>query len=715
MLDQLEVERQRRGNWRNLLVAATGTGKTVVAALDYRRLRQVRGDVSLLFIAHQERILQQARSQFRNVLRDADFGELFVGGVRPEQWRHVFASIQSLAAGEIEEIEPAQFQMVILDEMHHVAAPTYEALMERLTPEVLLGLSATPERADGADTLRHFGGRISAELRLWDALDANLLCPFHYFGLSSDVDFRGLTWERGGYREAELEAAYLDADRDERVKNILGELRRLAPDVHRMKCIGFCVSIRHAVFMADSFNAAGLRAEALTAGTPVDLRNRAVQELRNGSIQALFTVDLFNEGVDIPEVDTLLLLRPTASPTIFIQQLGRGLRLCDGKPCLTVLDFIGQQHRRFRFDRVYRALTGLTLSALERSMREGFASLPSGCYIHLEREPREAILGSLRSAIPRTSSALQTELRTLGDVPLRRFLEETGAELGHLYAGGRSYTALRRAVGYIRGLPSVDEEHVARGLQRLIDLDDPDLLTYQRDLLLQRTPPQYRLLSRRDQRRIRMLFLTLWPEERALGASMQQAIDSLWGMDEIRLEVADLCGILADRIDCLPRRLDLPLLEGTPLQMHCSYSRNEVLAAFDVDRPSSLREGVRYFEAFACDVFFVTLRKLEKEYSPSTLYRDYVLSPTEFHWESQSQTTAASTTGQRYIGHKENGTGVLIFCREARTTEGRTSRYVCLGPADYVSHRGERPMEIIWRLRQPLPTALYERFRAASG
>lgn len=713
MLDQLDVER-RRNNWRNLIVAATGTGKTVIAALDFRRLRKQRGELSLLFVAHQERILRQARRQFRNVLRDSSFGELLVDGERPQEWRHVFASIQSLSSLGMAAIRPDQFQMVILDEMHHVAAASYSALMEHLEPQVLLGLSATPERADGEDTLRFFGDRISAELRLWDALDSSLLCPFHYFGLPSDLDLRHLTWDRGGYRESELEQVYLDADREERVRNLLAELSRLVPDIHAMRALGFCVSVKHAQFMAASFNQAGLSSEVLSGNTPTDLRERAIQALRRGELRVLFTVNLFNEGVDIPEVDTLLLLRPTASATVFIQQLGRGLRLCEGKPCVTVLDFIGQHHRRFRFDRTYRALTGLSLAELERSVREGFSRLPSGCHLQLEREPRETILTSLRNAIPRNAAALRSELRALGDVSLLTFLNETGAELGDLYSNGRTYTELRRSVGFLAGGACPDEETVSSGLERLLDLDDPDLLIWYQERL-RRPQPEWAKLTPRERRMLRMLLLTLWPEGRVVGELVLSAINALWELDALIAELADLCAILVDRSKCLPRRLEIPGFEETPLQVHCSYSRNEVLAALDVERPSSLREGVRYFEPNRTDLFFVTLRKHEREYSPSTLYHDYVLSPEEFHWESQSQTRETSTTGQRYIRHREQGSNIMLFCREGRKVEGRTARYVCLGLADYLRHHGERPMQIVWRLQQPIPAALYERFRAAAG
>jgi len=715
MLDRLETERLVRGNWRNLVVAATGTGKTVVAALDYRRLRKEHGELSLLFVVHQERILRQARQQFRNVLREGGFGELWVGGQRPDEGRHVFASIQSLTAAGVESVPPTAYQVLILDEMHHIAAPTYAALMQHLEPQILLGLSATPERSDGQDTLHHFGGRISADLRLWDALEAGLLAPFHYFGLTSDVDLRHLNWDRGGYRESELENAYLDADRVTRAQNLLAEIARLVPDYRRMRALGFCVSVRHAEFMADAFRRAGLGAECLTAGTPVDVRDRAVGALRRGELQALFTVDLFNEGVDIPEVDTLVLLRPTASATVFIQQLGRGLRLCEGKPCVTVLDFIGQQHRKFRFDRNYRALTGLSLADLEHAVKGGFSQLPAGCHIHLEREPREAVLASLRNAIPRTKPALLQELRTLGNVSLSDFLRLTGADLGDLYSQGRSLTAMRRAVGYLPAAAPVEEAAVSRALERLITLDDPTLLRCLAQRLAPDAPPRLSGLPLAECRSLRMLLSTLFPEERLLRDAGQQALDLLWVLADLRRELIELVQVLDGRVEVLPRPLAVSSLADVPLQVHCHYSRNEALAALGVARPSTVREGVKWLAGLCVDVFWVTLRKDEQHYTPTTMYRDYFLSPGRFHWESQSGTTAASDTGQRYINHAEGGTHVVIFCRERRQEDGRTARYLCLGPATYESHRGEKPMQITWRLREPLPAALYERFRAAAG
>ncbi|TYB69344.1 hypothetical protein FXF51_09000 [Nonomuraea sp. PA05] len=255
ILDELAAEREIHHRWHNLVVMATGTGKTVVAALDYRRLRMAGQAESVLFIAHRKEILRQSLLTFRQVLRDETFGELYVDGARPEQWRHVFASIQTLQANPL--AEPDRFDMVIVDEFHHAEAATYRKLLTGVRPKVLLGLTATPERADGQDIKHWFGGRIAAELRLWEALERGLLAPFQYFGVHDGTDLRRIGWRRGqGYDVGQLSNVYTGNDR--RAAVVLETLHRKVGDVGRMRALGFCVSIDHARFMADRFTRAGL-------------------------------------------------------------------------------------------------------------------------------------------------------------------------------------------------------------------------------------------------------------------------------------------------------------------------------------------------------------------------------------------------------------------------------------------------------------------------
>lgn len=392
MLDRLTVEREVHGFHQNLLVAATGTGKTVMAALDYKRLREQQEGrpVRLLFIAHREEILQQALFKYREVLRDPKFGELYVGGKKPEYGDHVFASIQSFGAKTLEKYTSGHFDVIVIDEFHHSAADSYQRLIDHFEVNLeFLGLTATPERSDGLHVHDiYFDGRIAAEMRLWEALENELLSPFHYFGVADDTDMTAVEWKRGsGYDQRRL-AELLTGD-DSRAQLIIDSLVDKVPNYTEMRALGFCVDVKHAQYMAEYFTARGIKSVALDGNSSAQARRDALERFRAGRLQALFSVDLFNEGLDIPDVDTLLLLRPTQSPTIFLQQFGRGLRRTPTKPVLTVLDFIGQHRREYHFTPRYKALTGHGGRRLLEHVKADFPKLPAGCRIILDRKSKE--------------------------------------------------------------------------------------------------------------------------------------------------------------------------------------------------------------------------------------------------------------------------------------------------------------------------------------
>ena len=254
MLEALMVERERHARHRNLVVAATGTGKTVVAALDYRQLGG--SERSLLFVAHREEILRQSLATYRSVLRDGSFGEIHGGG-RIAAGRHVFAMVQSLHPERLAEIATDAFDVVVVDEFHHAAAATYDQLLNHLQPGELLGLTATPERLDGQDVTEWFDHRIAVELRLWEAIDQGFLVPFQYFGVADGTDLRQLSWRRGSYAPQEL--SNLLTNDDLRVAKLLEAVTRIVLEPGSMRALGFCVSKEHAHYMARKFTEAGLR------------------------------------------------------------------------------------------------------------------------------------------------------------------------------------------------------------------------------------------------------------------------------------------------------------------------------------------------------------------------------------------------------------------------------------------------------------------------
>jgi superfamily II DNA or RNA helicase/HKD family nuclease len=716
MLEALAAERSH-GHHRNLVVAATGTGKTWVAGFDYRRLRD-QGLDRLLFVAHREEILKQSQLIFQVILRDATFGELLVGGARPETGRHVFASIQSLAR-HVQKMSPDSFDVVIVDEFHHAAADTYDALLKRLQPKVLLGLTATPERTDGKPILHWFDGRIATENRLWEALEYGLLCPFHYFGVHDGTDLSGVTFQRGRYAAKELENVYTGDH--VRAKRIVQAVADLVLEPKRMKALGFCVGVAHAHFMTKAFEAAGLRAVALDADTPDGERRAAVTRLRAGDLQAIFTVDLFNEGVDIPEVDTVLLLRPTDSATIFLQQLGRGLRWSPGKSVLTVLDFIGQAHAEFRFDVRYAALLGRPRRQVERAVEHDFPLLPPGCAVKLDRMAKDIVLDNVRRAVRSARRQLVADLRSLPQTTtLPEFLSATACEPAEVY--GRpseksSFTALRREAGYEPTGPTVHEPTLAKALARLLHVDDEERLRTWEAWLRAYSPPTIETLTPRHRRVAMMLFAALGHRKRPVE-ELGNSFAELWRTDLLRREAADLIAVLSDRTRNEARPLDTA--GPVPLATHATYSLYEIVAAYGLVSPSGAlretREGVLWAEEAKTDVLFVTLEKDDDDYSPTTRYADYPLSPLLFHWESQNSTAPSSATGRRYIEHATRGSNVVLFVRlRKKDDRGETAPYTCLGRSQYVRHESERPMKVVWQLERSMPAWVFEHGKVVAG
>ncbi|WP_152765584.1 DUF3427 domain-containing protein [Alkalilimnicola sp. S0819] len=708
ILDQLAAERAEPGPHRQLVVAATGTGKTLIAAFDYRRQVSANGGQypRLLFVAHRREILQQALASFRAVLRDQNFGDLFDGQNEPAQAEHLFASIQTLHRRRPWEAWAADaFDYVVIDETHRSAAESYQGLLDTLRPQILLGLTATPERGDGEDILRYFDNRTSAEIRLPDAITRRLLVPFHYFGVSDSEDYSQLTWERGGYRTKELDN--LLTGNEVRAALVIKQVHQRLMNPHQARGLGFCVSVAHARFMARCFNKAGLPSMALSADSPAEERNGARQRLQRREINFIFTVDLYNEGVDIPEVDAVLFLRPTESLTVFLQQLGRGLRLTEDKDYLTVLDFVGQVHRNFRFDRRFRALLSNPQQSVEKEIEAGFPHLPAGCSIELERVAKERVLANVRQSVLRNRSHLVQDIARFradtGRSPsLPEFLRVQGLEADDVYRRD-SWARLCVHAGVREDFTAPDEKALTKGLRRILHVDDR----------LRLDAWQQWLTTGDDSEHAALVFgLCTALTGNTLKAETSAEVRE-WLQHNPALE-SELKELLSWRV-AIPenRRVRQPeRTQDLPLVLHASYTRDEVLAAVGEstwERRAELREGVRYCPHLNADLLFVTLNKSERDYSPSTLYEDYAISNRLFHWQSQSTTSDTSPTGRRYIENAD-GHRILLFVREDKKRNGLAQPYTYAGPVRYARHEGSRPMSIVWELEELLPAKLLRKW-----
>ena len=392
-------------------------------------------------------------------------------------------SIQSFNSKKLyEHISEDFYDFIIVDEFHHAAANSYQKLLSHFKPEILLGLTATPERMDGKSVLPYFDGKIAAEMRLTEAINQKLLSPFQYFCVSDTVDLSKLKWSRRGYDIKELENVY--TSNSIRTNQIINSIHKYVTDIQEVKGLAFCVSIEHAKYMANYFNEVGLPSVALYGNVDSKIRRNAQEQLVRGELTFIFVVDLYNEGIDIPEINTILFLRPTESLTVFLQQLGRGLRLSDGKECLTVLDFVGRAHKDYNFEEKFRALIGKTKHSVRHYVEHGFFNLPKGSFIQLEKQAKEYILRNIKSTA-HTRANLVSQLKyfeqdTDLELTLGNFLSYHHLSLYDFYgkSGDRTFSRMLVEAGVRSDFEYEDEKWIGKKLPSLFHLNSPALLQF---------------------------------------------------------------------------------------------------------------------------------------------------------------------------------------------------------------------------------------------
>ncbi|MEI7774929.1 MAG: DUF3427 domain-containing protein [Verrucomicrobiota bacterium] len=718
ILECLQTERGVHGHFKNLIVAATGTGKTVISAFDYARFRRQSEKegrpARLLFVAHRKEILEQSVGCFRAVLRDANFGELQVDQYQAANFDYLFCSNLSLRNLRLwEKLRPDFFDFIIVDEVHHGKAETYRDIFERFTPRVLLGLTATPERMDGKSILEDFGGRFAAEIRLPDALEEKLLCPFHYFAVSDPVSLADSRfWSSGKYEISELENVYTGHDllAKQRVDAVLAALDRYHGDHRSARAVGFCVSVKHAEYMADCFNQVGIPSRALTGKTESNERSEIVGKFRSGDFPFLFVVDIFNEGVDIPNIDTVLFLRPTESLTIFLQQLGRGLRHAPEKDCLTVIDLVGQMHQRYRIDRKFAALLPSRRFRIDREVDADFPHLPAGSSIILEKQARKHIVESIKRHYANLQAAVVEDIKTFeheNHFPLTfgNFINETGYQ-PHQLLGKKSWSEWKMEAGVQGCLVREEPGELGYGIIRTSLITAPNFLR----TILTYAEGKGSSAGLSETEKLRLHYLLRQKsgkdgpyrsvEESLMAASSHP--DVLADLQEVGQWAKEKSPALGGVTEETARWV---------FELHGTYTAvdiNVILGSASFTTPGQTGVGVVHFKEQKVYALLMTFQKSEKDFSPSTMYQDYPVSRDLIHWQSQNNTTLDSLAGRHLTQHDKEGYSVLVFARLLKQEFGVTMPFTYLGPAGIVDFHGERPITCQWKLKVPMPWELYQ-------
>lgn len=712
ILEKLEVERTVHHRNKNLIVAATGTGKTVISAFDYRNFRTSNQSAKLLFIAHRKEILLQSLTTFRGILRDNNFGELWVDGLVPDNFEFVFASVQTIN-NRLKDfhLSPEFFDYIVIDECHHMTANSYRGILHYFQPKILLGLTATPERMDGGDIQEDFHNKIAAEIRLPEALNRKLLSPFQYFGITDSIDLTNVGWERGRYIASELSSIYTANDR--RVREIVDALEKYTKDVNDVRALGFCVTIDHARYMAEKFCLAGLKADYLTSANNQN-RDQVRNQLLSKDINYLFVVDIFNEGVDIPEIDTVLFLRPTESLTIFLQQLGRGLRLAENKDCLTVLDFVGNSRPEYNFENKFRALIGKTATTVKKEIEDNFPHLPLGCSIILEKKAKQTILDNISAATSLNRNQLIQKIQNFQhqstlELSLKNFVSFYNIPLQMIYKRG-GWKRLCHEAGKLQEYSSTNEREIIRGISsKWLSSSSNSYFQFILNLAKKNFDVSISEFNEQEQQMLLMLHYDIWQTAGGFD-SLEQSIKKIGKNKTLVEEIIEVLELLIDQIDFKEIEITLPYPQ--PLKVHARYTRDQILAAFGLStfqRKSPSREGVAENSELNTELLFINLIKSEEDFSPTTMYDDYAINETLFHWQSQNSAGPDTPKGISYIQHENNKKKILLFVREKNKDEyGNTMGYVFVGEGLLKDYYGAKPMSIKWELNEPLPHYLWK-------
>lgn len=726
-LKNLEITRMY-GETRALCIAATGTGKTYLGAFDVKVFKAKR----LLFIVHNEEILKSAMETFKNILPEKTMG-FFTGNKKNTDRDYIFSTIQSLN-NRYQEFREDEFDYIIVDEAHHITAKSYEKVINYFKPKFLLGLTATPERCDGGNIYEIFHMNVPVEIRLQEALDRELVTPFHYYGVKdiSDVNLEGIDLN-------DISAVAKALSLEKRVDFIIKKMNFYGYSGEKRKTIGFCISIEHCKYMEVEFKKRGIKAISVTSEkNSNELKEDIIKKFKETEdLEVIFTVNIFNEGIDIPCINSILMLRPTASPIIFTQQLGRGLRHYENKDFLTVIDFIGNHSRAFLIALALMGRKGYDKESIKIAVKRDFDNLSKSIHVKMEEICKKEILKQLDNENFNSLKYLKAEYDEFKDYlkgkvprPLD-FIEYEDAPNFYKYVRlQKSYLDFLDKVK--DNLFSLNEEEkvVIREIERFL----PIKRVYEFAIIRELVAKDYGLSKNRilgvvgkyiEISDVKHTIGTIDHAMRYLNGDYYDSQDlkrcgKLFQVSGETIEKTELLNKVLknkDVKDYILEVLDYGLLKykesfgtedyGFPfLKLYENYFMKDVALICNYQMKHSSVRGTGLFANGNNYFLFVDLHK-GADVKESIKYNDKILDRYNFQWESPNTTRVGSERGQNIVKNKERGINLHIFVRKYKEVDGVVQPYIYIGKGDCVDYKDEKPITTTLRLENPLSKEIY--------
>ena len=769
-------ETRINGNKKGLVISATGTGKTYLAAMDIKQFFEINSNtenklfkindkksktsnIKFLFIAHREELLENAINVFSKILKidKNEFGRIY-GGLKEIDKSIIFSSIQSLR-NCYNEFKPSFFDYVIVDEFHHSMSDSYLKTLSYFNPKFLLGLTATPKRMDGKDILSLCDYNVVDEIGIKEALEEDLIVPFHYFGVNDyTINYDNIPYKNGKYNEKILlENLLLNT----RTDYIVEKINKFSFDGDELSAVAFCQNIEHAFFMKEEFSKKGYKSAVITANTSSNERSEILEKFKNKKIEILCVVDILNEGIDIPTINLLLFLRPTMSSTIFIQQIGRGLRKAKNKDFVTIIDFIGNHKKDYLLINYFSSEVDnkdtlfTKKEKIINEIKNQFSNIPKSCYVELDRICQNRIIEKIEKINFSSKNILkemyldykaeigksENEILKVSDFDTNiELFQELSLKLGSFYNAQLQFEDSEIKQNKISLLNSEEIEFLAY-LEKKLTIVEP--FTYlivkylinndfiNLEIIVDEYKNYFNIKDNFQKEYVINRIFTELVEDEILEKNSKNRLFKISkkynkifenkkeNNDEINLKLIDLDNSqntnynFKNRLEDLlylglsefKKNNNLSIFNENILIPYKKYKRIELQILLDSKVPKgSWRAGYANTDKDIC--LFATIDKThilqENLKYDNSLFADDII-----QWISQPKTAHTSSVGKMFINHKKLGYNVHIFIRKFAFMDGnKTNPFIYLGKADYYKSSGDKPMRILWKLEEKIPQEL---------